>query len=185
MQNVHAPYQLPPTWEAADYPEMWDNTYANMLHMLDVAVVNVTTALVDTGLWNNTLVWFSADNGGIGRGNNYPLRGHKHDPWEGGTRATAFVSGGFLPSRLSGTQSGPKLVHISDLYATFCSLAGEVFQSVWSGEMVCACLASPKTQFKVLIHVMMFLSAGDFDQWTVSTSGRCSQQKTTALSHEL
>jgi len=124
MQNVHAPYQLPPEWEARSYPQMWDNTYANMIHLLDDAVANVTSALVDTGLWNNTLVWFSADNGGIGRGNNYPLRGHKHDPWEGGTRATAFITGGFIPSFKRGTHSGPKLVHISDLYATFCTLAG-------------------------------------------------------------
>lgn len=48
------------------------------------------------------------------QGNNYPLRGHKHDPWEGGTRATAFLSGGFLPESVRGTQSGDKLVHVSD-----------------------------------------------------------------------
>ena len=35
-----------------------------------------------------TLVVFTADNGGIGKGNNHGLRGHKHDPWQGGTRAT-------------------------------------------------------------------------------------------------
>ena len=57
---------------------------------------------------------FSADNGGIGvLGNNYPLRGHKHDPWEGGTRVTAFLSGGVVPAHLRGTNSGDKLVHIS------------------------------------------------------------------------
>ena len=57
----------------------------------------------------------SQDNGGIGAlGNNYPLRGHKHDPWEGGTRATAFITGGVVPSALRGTSSGDKLVHISD-----------------------------------------------------------------------
>lgn len=63
---------------------MWDDTYANMLHMLDVGTMNVTNALKQAGFWENTLFLFSADNGGIGKfGNNYPLRGHKHDPWEG------------------------------------------------------------------------------------------------------
>ena len=67
---------------------MWDHTYANMIHMLDTAVHNVTSALVSEGLWARTLFVFSADNGGIGdKGNNYPLRGHKLDAWEGGTRA--------------------------------------------------------------------------------------------------
>merc|ERR1711971_144869 len=96
-----------------------------MLHMLDQAVMNVTAALKSRGLWDNTLLVFSADNGGVGQfGNNHPLRVHKHDPWEGGTRTTAFVSGGFVPTRLRGTNSGAKLVHVSDWYATFCELAG-------------------------------------------------------------
>ena len=42
IQSVHAPYQTPPEWETHPYPDMWDETYANMLHMLDVAVGNVT-----------------------------------------------------------------------------------------------------------------------------------------------
>ena len=104
---------------------MWDHTYANMLHMLDSMVVNVTTALKSNQLWGSSLVVFSADNGGVGKfGNNHPLRGHKHDPWEGGTRATAFITGGFVPAGLRGTTSGPKLVHIADWYPTFCNLAG-------------------------------------------------------------
>lgn len=125
IQNVHSPYQLPPAWEVQDFPKMWDHTYANMLHMLDAAVGNLTDALKRTGLWDNTLVVFTADNGGVGKfGNNHPLRGHKHDPWEGGTRSAAFVSGGFVPSKLRGTNSGDKLVHVADWYATFCGLAG-------------------------------------------------------------
>jgi arylsulfatase A-like enzyme len=81
---------------------MWDQTYANMLHMLDYAVSNVTTALKETQMWEKTLFVFTADNGGIGLGNNHPLRGHKHDPWEGGTRSTAFVAGGVVPPLLYG-----------------------------------------------------------------------------------
>ena len=124
-QNTHAPYQLPPAWEVESFPEMWDHTYANMIHTLDTAVANVTDALVSEGLWAETLFVFTADNGGIGAmGNNHPLRGHKLDSWEGGTRSTAFVSGGFVPAALRGTHSGAKLVHVCDWYATFSVLAG-------------------------------------------------------------
>ena len=44
--------------------------------------------------------------------------------YEGGTRATAFVSGGFVPKALRGTTSGLKLVGVYDWYATFSTLAG-------------------------------------------------------------
>lgn len=122
VQNVHSPYTLPPSWEVRHFPQMPDQTYANMLHMLDEAVGNVTAALVRSQLWQASLVLFTADNGGIGRGNSYPLRGHKHDPWEGGTRATAFLAGGFLPPSVRGTATGAKLVHVSDWYPTFCKV---------------------------------------------------------------
>lgn len=124
VQNVHTPYQLPPYWETMKYPKIWNHTYANMLRILDTATLNVTKALRRTNAWNNTLILWTSDNGGIGLGNNYPLRGHKHDPWEGGTRAAAFLTGGFLPSRMQGTTSGPILIHVADWYPTFLHLAG-------------------------------------------------------------
>jgi arylsulfatase A-like enzyme len=48
----------------------------------------------------------------------------RHDPWEGGVRSTAFITGGIVPAALRGTSSGAKLIHISDWYPTFCNLAG-------------------------------------------------------------
>ena len=71
-QNVHSPYTAPPVWEEQKYPKMWDNTYANMLAMLDAGVGNIAAALKARGMWDNTLLLFSADNGGIGVGNNHP-----------------------------------------------------------------------------------------------------------------
>ena len=42
--------------------------------------------LKENGLWDNTLIVFSADNGGNldlskNAGNNYPLKGGKYVPW--------------------------------------------------------------------------------------------------------
>lgn len=123
IQNVHTPYQLPPLSEQSNYPKMWDRTYANMLHVLDSSTQNLTNALKRSGQWKNTLILWMADNGGIGLGNNYPLRGHKHDPWEGGTRGLAFLSGGYLPKHLRG-QSSESFVHVSDWWPTLCKLSG-------------------------------------------------------------
>ena len=53
----------------------------------------------------------------------HPTLRHVSATGEGGTRATAFISGGVVPAHLRGTTSGDKLVHISDWYPTFCVLA--------------------------------------------------------------
>ena len=129
VQNVHAPYQDPPEDDRGgpwpDFKLCPNCTYAQMLWRLDAAVANATDALRRHGLWDETLLLFTADNGGIGPyANSHPLRGHKHDPWEGGTRATAFLAGGFLPDALRGQSTGAKLVHVADWYPTFCALAG-------------------------------------------------------------
>lgn len=66
-QNVHSPYVNPPDWECHAFPKMWDAVFANMLHLLDDGIRNVTAAIRSAGLWNNSLIIFSADNGGIGQ----------------------------------------------------------------------------------------------------------------------
>jgi arylsulfatase A-like enzyme len=98
-----------------------------MVHRLDSAIGNVTAALSSKGMWEQTLLVFSSDNGGredaqFG-GNNWPLRGMKFSAFEGGTRVAAFVSGGALPpARRGQRESG--LMHVADWWATFAALAG-------------------------------------------------------------
>ena len=60
----------------------------SMVNLLDVIVGNVTRKLKERGLWDNTLVVFTGDNGGcqalnICGGNSHPLRGGKFVPFEG------------------------------------------------------------------------------------------------------
>ena len=51
--------------------------YAGMVKCLDDAVGDVVEASKDGGLWDNTVLVFTTDNGGIEIGTNFPLRGMK------------------------------------------------------------------------------------------------------------
>ena len=57
-------------------------------------------------MWADTLLVWSSDNGGAvhlgGGANSFPLRGGYYNNWEGGTRVSALVNGGFLPERMRG-----------------------------------------------------------------------------------
>jgi len=115
-QNVHAPYQAPMSWGG--------DVLRGMLAATDAALGDLVAALkAKPGMWENSVLFYSADNGGTDRGSNWPLRGTKHSNWEGGLRAAAFVSGGRIPPHLRGTSSDV-VGHIADWYATICGLAG-------------------------------------------------------------
>lgn len=101
--------------------------YAAMTLYLDDTVGELVKAMKDKGLWENTLVIFTSDNGGPiyepGSANNFPLKGGKYSDWEGGVRTNAFVSGGFVPSaRRGSTHSG--VISIADWYGVVAELAG-------------------------------------------------------------
>ena len=102
-------------------------SYHAMVAFLDDVVGNITQGLKERGLWNNTLILVSSDNGGPeypgGGANNFPLRGGKLTSWQGGVRVNAFVSGGFVPVGMRGKKL-EEYIALADWYATFCSLAG-------------------------------------------------------------
>ena len=61
--------------------------FAGMVTGLDRAVKNITDSFRKYGLWEDTVLIFTTDNGaemGVGSGNNFPLRGGKVSNWEGG-----------------------------------------------------------------------------------------------------
>ena len=52
----------------------------------------VVRALKRSGLYDNSVIIFSTDNGGGGNGaSNYPLKGAKEELYEGGVRGVGFV----------------------------------------------------------------------------------------------
>ena len=83
FQSVHNPYDVPPPSVVdvnATFPGIVPYSrriYAGMVQALDMAVTDVVAAFKAGGLWDDTVLVFTTDNGGIGIGNNYPLRGMK------------------------------------------------------------------------------------------------------------
>ena len=70
------------------------------IRYLDDIFGSTMQAIKDAGQWNNTIVYFTSDNGGpiytAAAMNNYPLRGMKFTPFEGGTRVVQFMTGGWI-----------------------------------------------------------------------------------------
>jgi len=71
----------------------------------------------------NTVFVFSSDNGGISSAQvgNYPYRGFKTTPEEGGTKVPGFVHSPLLPT----TEDFSGINHVTDWYPTFMRLGGK------------------------------------------------------------
>eukprot|EP00808_Paulinella_micropora_P001964 g82167.t1 len=118
---VHAPLLSEPEWLAkcAHIPSQTRRTYCGMVVGLDEGVRNVTQHLRRLGMWDDTVLVFTSDNGGMPHagGLNYPFRGAKTSTWEGGSRVPAFVHG--AKNYLKRTNmSYEGLMHIADWMPT-------------------------------------------------------------------
>jgi arylsulfatase A-like enzyme len=94
---------------------------AGMLSAVDEGIGQVVTALEQAGLRENTLLVFSADNGGPPPGSNQPLRGFKGGLYEGGVRGAAFAN---WRGKISAGQRISQPMHVIDWYPTLLRLAG-------------------------------------------------------------
>lgn len=129
LQNTHAPLQAPSEVSKKFYFSTDDGgesrrTYYGMISMIDLAVANITSALVKEEMWQNTLFIWTSDNGArvTLAGSNHPLRGGKNSNWEGGIRTPAVFTGGMLPEAMHGREL-QGLFSITDWYSTIAHAA--------------------------------------------------------------
>lgn len=95
--------------------------YKEMVEDLDRSVGEVLKALKRSGQEDDTLVFFSSDNGGERFSHNWPLAGNKASLQEGGIRVPNIVR---WPARLDGGQVSRVPVFTPDWTATLLELAG-------------------------------------------------------------
>uniref|UniRef100_A0A7N8WMI7 Arylsulfatase I-like n=2 Tax=Mastacembelus armatus TaxID=205130 RepID=A0A7N8WMI7_9TELE len=125
LQAAHTPLQVPNHY-LHHYNSQGNRLrrhYAAMLSCLDDGVGQVVQELKTSGLYQNSVMIYSSDNGGqsLSGGCNWPLRGGKGTYWEGGIRAVGFVHSPLLKRKGVVSQA---LIHVSDWYPTLLGLAG-------------------------------------------------------------
>jgi len=134
FHQIHTPLEVPAEWEKrfSTILNADRRKYAAMVAYMDHALEQIVGKLKSRGMWDNTLLVVSSDNGGptyympkigFGGASNRPLKGGKLSDWEGGVRVNAFVSGGAVPKSKRGTVL-TDFIHVSDWYVTFCAIAG-------------------------------------------------------------
>ncbi|MDB4419021.1 sulfatase-like hydrolase/transferase [bacterium] len=112
---VHGPLE-----EIPRYVERYGKRHA-ALKCLDDAVGKIVRAIDLSGFGENTLVIFTNDNGGLREEMNAPYRGTKNTNYEGGVRVPFVMR---WPGKIEAGSSNDGLMHITDLYSTFATLAG-------------------------------------------------------------
>ena len=126
-QAVHAPLEAPRAeWEKVKQGGTGipgRDIYRAMLLALDRGVGRVVAALQRAGMWEDTVMLFTTDNGGAvsQAGSNHPLRGTKGTLFEGGVRGAGFLAGGRVPPS---SRPARQLIHITDWLPTLLAAAG-------------------------------------------------------------
>ena len=108
------------------------NEYGDFVLMCDDVVGQVRNKLIEKGLYENTILVLTADNGcspmadfeelrACGHNPSYIFRGHKADIYEGGHRIPCLIS---WPDAIPAGTTCDRLVSLSDLYATLADYFG-------------------------------------------------------------
>ncbi len=108
----------------ADQEEALQHFYGEISGM-DRAFGMLRREISDLGIRDNTILWFSSDNGGLPEVGRTGGRGHKRDIYEGGLRIPSLLE---WPARISGGQTTAVPAVTSDMYPTLLDVVGVTVQ---------------------------------------------------------
>jgi arylsulfatase A-like enzyme len=129
QRNIHSPQRCNERFKGKS--EL--GAYGDFILEMDWSVGEVLKALDEKGLTQNTLVFFSSDNGGVARYKptysasidghkvNGPLRGQKTDAYEGGHRVPLIAR---WPGMVPPHTEDSSLIALTDMLATFADFFG-------------------------------------------------------------
>ena len=99
--------------------------YKDNIVEVDALTGRIVAALEEAGVAENTLVFFTSDNGPQNDswpdGGYTPFRGAKNTPWEGGVRVPGIA---YWPGMISPNRESAELFDLMDLFNTTVALAG-------------------------------------------------------------
>jgi arylsulfatase A-like enzyme len=95
------------------------NAYREMIEAMDEGIGEIILVLEQTGLIENTFLFFCSDNGANNTGSNQPLKGFKGKLWEGGHRVPAIA---YWKDRLVPGVNDETILSM-DLFPTLISIA--------------------------------------------------------------
>ena len=88
---------------------------------IDAAVGNLRTEIRNMGIVDNTVLWYTSDNGALGVGSTAGLSGRKGNLLEGGIRVPAIIE---WPSVIRKPRTTQRVSGTVDIYPTLLELAG-------------------------------------------------------------
>ncbi len=121
--NPHVPHEALPS-DKAVYSALdeKDQNYYGELHAIDRNIGKLRAALRELKIADNTLVWYTSDNGGAaGPKSTGNLRGSKGTLWEGGLRVPCLVE---WPARIPEPFASELPCSTLDIYQTVLSATG-------------------------------------------------------------
>ncbi|MEM7698093.1 MAG: arylsulfatase [Verrucomicrobiota bacterium] len=116
-----------------------DGRRGDQIPWLDESVGKVTAALEQHGILDDTLIFFSSDNGPISPGRYLPdtthraagpYRGYKSDTWDGGCRVPLLAR---WPKKIEARRVSDGLISLTDILPTLAALTGKELPK-WAAE---------------------------------------------------
>lgn len=147
----HTPIQPPDEWVErvrAREPDASDERvrYAALVEHMDAGIGRVLRALEESGQLENTLVFYTSDNGGqmnVGATNG-PYRGEKGDMYEGGIRVPACA---MWPGQIPAGSVSAQVALLMDLFPTACEAAGIAVDHKIEGRSILPTLQGQEQDF--------------------------------------
>ena len=117
IKSLLQKYQSKPEWNGQNNAK-----YGTMVENLDIQIGRLVSALKESNKFNNTIILFISDNGGVYRfTKQWPLRAGKGSYYEGGIREPMFVH---WPGKVKAGSKSDIPVSNLDFYPTILNVAG-------------------------------------------------------------